>query len=101
MPNYESKDARIYKEYWAAYDVPRHLYHFSKNSLELLTKKHQMKIKKILPMPFDSFYVSLMSEKYKCNKSSLNSFKNAIVNGIISNKEKNNNSSILYIVGHQ
>jgi 2-polyprenyl-3-methyl-5-hydroxy-6-metoxy-1,4-benzoquinol methylase len=65
VPNYTSYDAGYYKKYWAAYDVPRHLYHFSPLSMHYLAKKHKMSIVQKLPMWFDSFYVSLLSEKYK------------------------------------
>jgi SAM-dependent methyltransferase len=65
VPNYTSFDASIYKEYWAAYDVPRHLYHFSPVSMKLLIEKHGMRIIDYRPMWFDSFYVSLLSSKYK------------------------------------
>lgn len=64
VPNYKSYDAQYYKNNWAAYDVPRHLWHFSRQSLPKILKDtfHLICIK---PMVFDSFYVSLLSEKYK------------------------------------
>ncbi|WP_263649781.1 class I SAM-dependent methyltransferase [Rasiella rasia] len=68
VPNFKSYDARHYKEYWAAYDVPRHLLHFSRNSLPKLLES-TFALQKIKPMVFDSFYVSLLSEKYKTGKS--------------------------------
>ena len=68
VPNFKSFDAKYYKEYWAAYDVPRHLWHFSKDSMRKLFSS-EMKLVKIKPMIFDSFYVSLLSEKYKNGKS--------------------------------
>ena len=64
VPNYKSYDAKYYKEYWAAYDVPRHLWHFSKKSMSILFSS-KMNLIKSKPMIFDSFYVSLLSEKYK------------------------------------
>lgn len=67
VPNYKSFDAKYYGEFWAAYDVPRHLWHFSKKSMEKLFQLN-FKLEKIKPMPFDSFYVSLLSEKYKSGK---------------------------------
>lgn len=73
VPNFKSFDAKHYKKYWAAYDAPRHLWHFSRDSMELLFSEN-IKLKKIKPMIFDSFYVSLLSEKYKSgNKFSLKS----------------------------
>jgi 2-polyprenyl-3-methyl-5-hydroxy-6-metoxy-1,4-benzoquinol methylase len=68
VPNYKSFDAVYYKNFWAAYDVPRHLFHFSKNSIERLFNIENYKVRKILPMYFDAFYVSLLSEKYKTGK---------------------------------
>lgn len=71
VPNYKSFDAKYYEKYWAAYDVPRHLWHFSKRSIQLLFAKENMKVVKTLPMKFDAYYVSLLSEKHKNNKSNL------------------------------
>ena len=74
VPNYKSFDARYYKQNWAAYDVPRHLWHFSRNSLPKLLKR-SFELVKTKPMIFDSYYVSLLSEKYKTGKNfSLNAF---------------------------
>ena len=71
VPNYTSTDAKKYGEYWAAYDVPRHLYHFSPGSMQALLKKHGLKLLSTHPQWFDSFYVSLLSEKYKTGKQQL------------------------------
>lgn len=68
VPNYKSYDAQVYKSNWAAYDVPRHLWHFSQESISNLFKIQNMKVVKTLPMRFDAFYVSLLSEKYKSKK---------------------------------
>lgn len=65
VPNYTSFDAQHYKEFWAAYDVPRHLYHFSPKSIIPLVESKGLKYEKMLPMKFDSYYVSMLSEKYK------------------------------------
>ncbi|MCK0161216.1 class I SAM-dependent methyltransferase [Allomuricauda sp. F6463D] len=67
VPNFKSFDAKYYKSHWAAYDVPRHLWHFSKKSISELFSRHNMEIIKIKPMWFDAFYVSMLSEKYKGN----------------------------------
>lgn len=82
VPNFKSKDAKHYKEFWAAYDVPRHLWHFSKPGIKRLFSKHDFQLIKTKPMWFDAFYVSLLSEKYKTGKS--NWFK-AIFIGALSN----------------
>lgn len=68
VPNFKSFDAKHYGKFWAAYDVPIHFWHFSKTAIKLLFEKEEMKLEKVLPMKFDSFYVSLLSEKYKSGK---------------------------------
>ncbi|HEY9169160.1 MAG TPA: class I SAM-dependent methyltransferase [Lutibacter sp.] len=98
VPNFKSYDANYYKQFWAAFDVPRHLWHFSKKSIQLLFAKQEMKVVKILPMWFDSFYVSLLSEKYKNGKG--NFFK-AFYIGLISNikaMSSKEHSSLIYIL---
>ncbi len=65
VPNYTSFDAQYYKEFWAAYDVPRHLYHFSPKSIIPLVESKGLKFELMLPMKFDGYYVSMLSEKYK------------------------------------
>jgi SAM-dependent methyltransferase len=64
VPNCSSHDAIYYKESWAAYDLPRHLYHFKPNDIETLFGNLGMSVELVLPMKFDSYYVSLLSEKY-------------------------------------
>jgi len=79
VPNSESYDAKIYDKYWAAYDVPRHLYHFTKNTLTDLAIKHSFCVESIHPMKLDSFYVSLLSNKHKHNQTKpINSFINGL-----------------------
>ena len=68
VPNFKSFDANYYQEFWAAYDVPRHLWHFSKTAIQKLFLAENLELQKVLPMKFDSFYVSLLSEKYKTGK---------------------------------
>lgn len=98
VPNHESKDAQIYQENWAAYDVPRHLYHFSQASISQLFKQKGFYLHKTLPMYFDSFYVSMLSTKYKSGKIN---YTEAFFKGLKSNnwaKDHNNNySSLIYI----
>lgn len=65
LPNKKSVDAIYYKEWWAAYDVPRHLWHFSPNDFETLVSKHGLKIQKMQRMSFDPLYISMLSEKNK------------------------------------
>lgn len=97
VPNYKSYDAKYYGKFWAAYDVPRHLWHFSKTAMEKLFAQENLKLKKVQPMWYDSFYVSLLSEKYKTGK--MNPFK-AFWIGLISNlkgKKSLEYSSHIYI----
>ena len=98
VPNYTSYDAGFYKNFWAAYDVPRHLYHFSPLSMHYLAKKHKMSIVQKMPMWFDSFYVSLLSEKYK--QSGLIGMMRAFFVGCISNliavRNADRGSSMIY-----
>ncbi|WP_159018792.1 class I SAM-dependent methyltransferase [Algibacter sp. L3A6] len=68
VPNYKSFDAKHYKEFWAAFDVPRHLWHFNQDSISKLVSKQSMGVVKTKPMLFDAFYVSMLSEKYKTGK---------------------------------
>lgn len=65
VPNHNSYDALHYKKYWAAYDVPRHLWHFTEKDICTLLRKHGFDHIKTKPMIFDSYYVSMLSEKYK------------------------------------
>lgn len=65
VPNPNSYDAGKYKEWWAAYDVPRHLWHFTPSAMQQFGVKHGFKLAEQHPMPFDAFYVSMLTEKYK------------------------------------
>ena len=98
VPNYKSFDAAYYNEFWAAYDVPRHLWHFSQNSIKLLFSKFGMTIVKTLPMKFDSYYVSLLSETYKTGHQN---FIKAFYIGLRSNlkaKRTSEYSSLIYVL---
>ncbi|MDO4230190.1 MAG: class I SAM-dependent methyltransferase [Capnocytophaga sp.] len=98
VPNFKSWDAQHYKNFWAAYDVPRHLWHFSKTSIEMIFAPKGFQLLKTKPMLFDAFYVSMLSEKYKTGK---NNFVKGIINGLRSNwygMTKNEYSSQIYIL---
>jgi SAM-dependent methyltransferase len=73
VPNPDSGDAQYYKAGWAAYDVPRHLWHFTPKTIRALFNKHGFVLERTLPMPLDAFYVSLLSEQYR-KGSTLNAF---------------------------
>lgn len=64
VPNRNSHDAGFYGKHWAAYDVPRHLWHFRPQDIRALFAPHGFEVKEVLPMKFDSYYVSMLSEKY-------------------------------------
>ena len=100
VPNYTSGDADTYQEFWAAYDVPRHLYHFSPKSMEMLANLKGFRVKAFKPMWFDSFYVSMLSEQYK-NGGKGNLIK-AFFNGLASNFKTVFNtkscSSVIYVL---
>lgn len=99
VPNYQSFDASVYKLYWAAYDVPRHLYHFTPKAMEILMQQHGLKIIAKKPMWFDSFYISLLSSRYKNGRTK---WLGSILTGARSNLKalfnKNYCSSLIYII---
>ncbi len=98
VPNYKSYDAKYYGKFWAAYDVPRHLWHFTQKSMNLLFAEFDFRIMNTLPMKFDAYYVSLLSEKYRSGKS--NPFK-AFLNGFVSNAkaiQSKEYSSLIYVI---
>ena len=99
LPNCASYDQKIYSEHWAAYDVPRHLYHFNQQTFKTFADKHELKLVDTLPMKFDSFYVSLLSEQHIHNKSNyLKAFKNGLKSNQWAAKNNNNYSSLIYIL---
>ena len=102
VPNLLSTDAKIYKEFWAGYDVPRHLWHFSKASMKKLLTNHGLKLIGILPMQLDAYYVSLLSEKYRNKgKGSFSGMVKATLHGWESNQQGKTTqeySSLIYIV---
>lgn len=98
LPNHKSFDARNYGSYWAGFDVPRHLSHFNQSSLAALAQRSKLKIEKILPMKYDAYYVSMLSEKYSGSKLSF-------IKGFITGRNSNINaissgeySSLIYIL---
>ncbi|MCF0075621.1 class I SAM-dependent methyltransferase [Dyadobacter sp. CY261] len=102
VPNPQSFDAAKYGRFWAAYDVPRHLYHFTRATMKNLMHRHGLTVKKILPMWFDSFYVSMLSTKYKNKKmnmvdSALTGLQSNLKGRSGSDKELNT-SSLIYII---
>ena len=98
VPNFKSFDANYYGKFWAGYDVPRHLWHFSKTAISKIFKTQNLKIVRTMPMVFDAFYVSLLSEKYKRGH---NRFFKAFWIGLRSNLSafsSKEHSSLLFII---
>ncbi|MCK0130381.1 class I SAM-dependent methyltransferase [Flavobacteriaceae bacterium F08102] len=98
VPNYRSDDAKHYGAYWAAYDVPRHVWHFSQESIQQLFKERPFTLVETRGMKFDAFYVSLLSEKYKNGKGN---FLNAFWQGFRSNwraRRSSEYSSLIYVL---
>lgn len=98
VPNHTSYDAKHYKEFWAAYDIPRHIWHFSKKGMIKLINSKSWKIEQIKPLLLDSFYISILSEKYK--KNILFLFY-GLLHGAISNikaRKTGEFSSLIYII---
>jgi ubiquinone/menaquinone biosynthesis C-methylase UbiE len=98
VPNFKSFDAKYYGKFWAAFDVPIHFWHFSKIAIEKLFSVQNLQLVKVLPMKFDSFYVSLLSEKYKTGKMN---FIKAFYIGLKSNwfgSKNSEYSSHIYVI---
>lgn len=98
VPNFKSYDAQVYGQNWAAYDVPRHLYHFSQTSIKKIFDEFSFKLVSKKALPFDSFYVSLLSEKNMNGKS--NPLKSGFT-GLLSNlkaKSSGEYSSLVYFL---
>ncbi|MCK5337800.1 MAG: class I SAM-dependent methyltransferase [Bacteroidales bacterium] len=98
LPNMNSYDARRYGSYWAAFDVPRHIYHFTPESINTLMKEHGFDMIASRPMLLDAFYISMLSEKYKSGRSKIIQ---AGLTGLLSNIQASvkgrNYSSLIYI----
>ncbi len=102
VPNYTSYDATRYRGFWAAYDVPRHLYHFSPDSIDYLLDSHQLQLHATRAMWYDSFYISLLSEKYR-NGNGKGNMLSGFLTGAVSNLkafvDKSKCSSLIYVIG--
>lgn len=101
VPNYQSPDSKVYNAYWAGLDVPRHVWHFSKESMKKLLENAGLKLIKIVPMKLDAYYVSMLSEKYKNNnRLGVLELIRGFVTGLTSNlkaRKTVNHSSLIYI----
>lgn len=98
VPNSDSYDARIYKEYWAAYDVPRHLWHFTPSTIMRWGEQHGFLLERQYTMPFDGFYISMLSEQYKGSRlHTVKGFWNGFKGWIAQSKRRSASSSIIYV----
>ena len=98
VPNSEANDAQKFGPHWAAYDVPRHLYHFTPETMAKFVAKHGMTIVETIPMKLDAYYVSLLSNKHKNGSPKL---LKSFINGLQSNTYANKSgdfSSLIYRV---
>ena len=97
VPNYTSYDAEKYGAGWAAYDVPRHLYHFSPASMKALLERHGFKLMGVKQMPFDSFYVSMLSERYR-GGNLVRAFWNGFCSYLAASRDPHRCSSLIYLI---
>lgn len=102
VPNHNSYDAQKYKAHWAAYDTPRHLWHFTQNDIRTLMKQHGLTLQKIVPMKLDALYVSILSETYKTAKPTAGAA--SLIRGLVTGLKSNISalrsqeySSLIYI----
>jgi len=99
VPNYTSADATHYAQYWAAYDVPRHLYHFSPQAMRRLAGMHRLEVQSVHPMWLDAFYIALLSEQYKTGRQRLvQAFWQGLGSNIKALLHKESCSSLIYIL---
>jgi len=101
LPNSKSFDASYFGEFWAAYDVPRHIYHFDPATITSLAKRYGFRLVKQRGQIFDSFYIALLSHQYKTgSKRILMSFVLGLWSNILAWTKTGNYSSNLYIFEH-
>lgn len=98
VPNPDSYDARKYGHIWAAYDVPRHLWHFRPSVMQRFGVKHGFILEERYPMPMDAFYVSMLSEKYKgCRLFFLKGLWTGLLAWFSALGKKERSSSMIYV----
>ncbi len=97
VPNYQSEDAKLYRENWAALDLPLHFSHFSKQSMDVLLSKTGFSLVEVINMPFDAYYISMISEKLSGKGNILNAFYKGWRSNLKGRKSKNM-SSLIYVI---
>lgn len=99
LPNCDSPDAKYYGNYWAAYDVPRHLWHFNPHTLGILSERAGFKVEKLRSLPLDVFYISILSERYKGSKLSfITGILKSLLFSFISVFKRGKSSSVIYLL---
>lgn len=99
VPNSNSWDAQHYGKYWAAYDVPRHLYHFTQETMERLVRRNGFKIISTSPQRLDAFYVSMLSEKYRHGGSGLiRGLFRGMWSNLMARRSNHGHSSIIFVL---
>ena len=96
LPNCNSHDAKYYKENWVAWDLPIHLYHFTKKDIKKLAKKHGFVLEEVFPLVFDSFYISMLSQKKKGKSKFLGLWRGFVSN--LKAKKTGEFSSHIYVL---
>lgn len=97
VPNSDSYDAKVFGQYWAAYDVPRHLHHFTPTTIKPLFAKNGFTLMAQKPMPFDAFYISMLSTRYQIGRTD---YVKSFLTGLASNRQARRTgdwSSLIYI----
>lgn len=102
VPNYKAHEEETFKNHWAGYDVPRHLWHFNQVTMAKLMTQHGLRIARTVPLKLDAYYISLLSEKYfNNNQQSLIHLPKAFFKGLQSNlsaRRTNEYSSLIYVI---
>jgi SAM-dependent methyltransferase len=99
LPNSSSYDAKSYKRFWAAWDVPRHLWHFQPATFRIFSEKSGFILENLKILPLDVFYISLLSERYKgSGMAFFKAMSKASFFAFMSVFNRNRSSSVIYIL---
>lgn len=97
LPNCGSYDARYYGKHWAGFDVPRHLSHFTPETMGIWIKKHELHLVKTIPLKLDAFYTSILSEKYR-DGTIVNALYRAMKSNLYAGQNQSDYSSLVYVL---
>ena len=97
VPNSNSYDAAYFKENWAAYDVPRHLSHFTPLTIEPLFRKHGFHLAEQRPMPFDAPYIAMLSTRYLTGRTNYMESAQVGFNSNVRARRTGDSSSLTYL----